>query len=71
MRDVGEASAHVTEETATEHPQIPCQDIGDIRNRIVHGYFDIEFDIVWNTITDNIPPKVVHLEAILEPPQEK
>lgn len=67
---LGEAAAHVTDETRAKHPQIEWQDIADMRNRVIHGYFDIELDIVWNTITENIPPLIAQLEAILTPPQE-
>jgi uncharacterized protein with HEPN domain len=42
-----------------------------MRNRVIHGYFAIELDIIWNTITENIPPLIVSLEVILESPPAK
>ena len=52
---IGEAATHVSDETRTAHPEIPWPDIAGMRNRVIHGYFDIELDIVWDTITLNIP----------------
>ncbi|MEZ4668136.1 MAG: DUF86 domain-containing protein [Anaerolineae bacterium] len=65
---VGEAATQVTDETRAQYPQIQWQDIADMRHRVIHGYFNIELDIVWNTVVGNIPPLIVALEAILRPP---
>lgn len=62
---LGEAAANVTPETRIKYPQIPWQDIADTRNRVIHGYFDIELDIIWYTVDGNIPPLIAELEAVL------
>ncbi len=36
-----------------------------MRNRLAHGYFDVDLDIVWNTVTYNLPILIRELEAIL------
>lgn len=38
------------------HPEIPWQDATAMRNRLVHGYFDIDLDIVWSTTQQDVPP---------------
>lgn len=38
-----------------------------MRNRIIHEYFKIRLDIVWNVIQDDIPPLIRQLEAIVPP----
>ncbi len=47
---IGEAATNVTDETRRLYPEIAWQDIADMRNHIIHGYFDIEYSIVWNTV---------------------
>lgn len=36
-----------------------------MRNRLIHGYFDINLDIVWQTVAEELPPLVATLEAVL------
>jgi uncharacterized protein with HEPN domain len=37
------------------HQQVPWREISDNRNRVTHGYFDIDLDVVWNTIMNDLP----------------
>ena len=37
------------------HPEIPCRDIVGMRNRIAHGYFMLDFEVIWDTIQTSIP----------------
>ena len=53
---IGEAASRVSADTRAEWAEIPWQDIVTMRHRLVHGYFDIDLDIVWNTLTDDLPP---------------
>ncbi len=52
---VGEAAAKVSEETRTSVPDIPWGGIVGMRNRLIHGYFDIDTAIVWKTLSDELP----------------
>ena len=36
-----------------------------MRNRLIHAYFDIDLDRVWDTVKDDLPPLIVHLEKII------
>lgn len=36
-----------------------------MRNRLIHGYFDIDLDIVWKTTVEDIPPLILELEKII------
>jgi len=40
---------------AAQHPQIPWHKMRGMRNRLAHGYFDINLDIIWNTVQDAFP----------------
>lgn len=62
---IGEAAAHVGEDTKESYPEIPWLQIVAMRNRLVHVYFDIDLDEVWKTVTDDLPPLIMKLEKIL------
>lgn len=59
---VGEAGSQVSDETRSRIGDVPWRSIIGMRNRLVHAYFDIDKDVVWATITDNLPG----LEAALD-----
>lgn len=62
---IGEATAKISSERQTALPQIPWKEVIGMRNRIVHAYFEIDYDIVWDTATLNIPLLIAELEVIL------
>lgn len=63
---IGEAASKITKESREEHPEIPWVDIVAMRNRLIHVYFDIDLDRVWDTVTDDLPPLISLLESIVE-----
>ena len=64
---VGEAATKVmdgyTEFTET-HTQVPWRSMRGMRNRIAHGYFDINLDVVWDTLQTALPELLQHLRAV-------
>ncbi len=64
---IGEAAGKVTEDCRQEFPQIPWASIIGMRNRLIHAYFDIDLDILWKTIIEDIPPLISDLEKIIPP----
>lgn len=62
---VGEAASQVSTESRENLPQIPWSNIIGMRNRLIHAYFDINLDILWKTITEELPPLIAELEKIL------
>jgi uncharacterized protein with HEPN domain len=53
---IGEAASKVTAETQAASPGIPWASIVGMRNRLAHGYFEIDLDVVWKTVTEAVPP---------------
>jgi uncharacterized protein with HEPN domain len=59
---LGEAAGKVSEPARVECPQVPWREIVAMRNRLIHGYFDINLDIVWHTVVEELPPLAAALE---------
>jgi uncharacterized protein with HEPN domain len=62
---LGEAASRVGPELRARYPALPWAVMVGMRNRLVHAYFDIDQDVVWNTVTADLPPLLTELEAIL------
>ena len=62
---IGEAANRVSPSVRDDHPNIPWKQIVGTRNRLVHGYDEIDFDVLWRIVSVELPPLVKRLEAIL------
>ena len=62
---IGEAASKVTAETQAAFPEIPWAPIVAMRNRLIHGYFDIDTAVVWKTVTEEIPTLHRSLKLLL------
>jgi uncharacterized protein with HEPN domain len=62
---IGEAAAKISVEVRGKKSQIPWNDIVGMRNHLVHGYFDVDLDLLWNTIEHNLPVLVMNLKKVL------
>jgi uncharacterized protein with HEPN domain len=55
---IGEAARNIQRrfpEFAAEHPEIPWEDVYWMRNRLSHGYFSVDLELVWKTVERDIP----------------
>ena len=64
---MGEASGRLSAAFREEHPEIPWARIRGMRNRMIHGYDDIDMAIVWETVERDIPRLVLRLERLVPP----
>ncbi|MBI5561992.1 MAG: DUF86 domain-containing protein [Deltaproteobacteria bacterium] len=62
---IGEAASKVSQETRDKYAAIPWIDIINMRNRLIHAYFDVDLDIVWDTAAKDIPLLIAELERIV------
>ncbi|MBI4763454.1 MAG: DUF86 domain-containing protein [Deltaproteobacteria bacterium] len=62
---VGEAANVVSDDFRKKYPHIPWRKMIGLRNRLIHGYFDINLDIVWSTVWEDLPLLVSDLEKII------
>ena len=63
---LGEASRTISSELRRQYPEIPWDLISSTRNRLVHGYIDVDLDVVWTIVTKDLPPLVAQLGRILK-----
>ena len=61
---IGEAAYQISPATRESLPDVPWEDIIGMRHRLVHAYFDINLDILWQTVTDDLPPLSAELERV-------
>ena len=62
---VGEAATKVSAATRAQLGSVAWPEIAAMRNRLIHAYFDVDLDIVWNTVEVDLPPLIAELEAWL------
>lgn len=62
---IGEAASHITEEIEEKYPTIPWNLMRAMRNRIVHAYFNVDEKLMWDTITNDLPPLIPELEQLI------
>jgi uncharacterized protein with HEPN domain len=64
---IGEIATRVVSEHAefaSKHPSVPWREMRGMRNRMAHGYFDINLDIVWDTVQKSLPDLECELAVI-------
>lgn len=65
LQIIGEAARLVDEQTKQEHSEIAWNAIAGLRNRVVHEYFRVDTDILWNVIQDDIPHLIDQLASLI------
>ena len=65
---LGEAANRVPPEDRSNHPQIPWSQLISLRNRLIHGYDQVDFDILWQIVTRDLPALESELGKIVPDP---
>jgi uncharacterized protein with HEPN domain len=63
---IGEATKNVPESIKQSYASIPWRDMAGMRDRLIHFYFGIKYDLIWNTIKNVIPKVKLSINKILE-----
>ncbi|MBN1273439.1 MAG: DUF86 domain-containing protein [Candidatus Aminicenantes bacterium] len=63
---IGESANRVSQATRQKYPQIPWSQIIGMRNRLIHGYDIVDYELLWATVTTDLPPLITVLEEVLE-----
>ncbi len=62
---IGEAAYQISEATREQLRHVPWDDIIGMRHRLVHAYFDINLDILWQTVQEDIPALIAVVQPLV------
>jgi len=63
---IGEAANYIPDEIKVKYKDIPWRQIVGLRHRLIHGYFVVDYDIVWNIVIKDIPRLKTAIKRIFE-----
>ncbi len=63
---IGEAARNLPKEFREQHSDVDWQDAADMRSALIHGYFVVDLDVVWDTISNDLPVFKKRIENLLE-----
>lgn len=66
LQIIGEAARVISSPFKEKYPEIPWRDASDLRNLIIHEYFRVNLDIIWDIVQNDIPSLKQEIKAILK-----
>lgn len=61
---LGEATKNISAAFRAQHPDIPWKNIAGMRDKLIHDYFGVNFDVVWDVVQTDLPPLILQLKAV-------
>ncbi len=63
---IGEATKQISDELKQKYPNVPWKDMSGMRDRLIHIYFGVDYNLVWTAIKERIPQVKPFIKKILE-----
>ena len=63
---IGEATKNLSKDLRERYPHVPWKGMAGVRDRLIHHYFGVNLDIVWQIVTDELPKVSSQLKSILQ-----
>ena len=63
---VGEAASRIAPDNRSRHPEVPWTEIIGLRHRLIHGYDQVDLDVLWQILTKDLPSLVMSLETVIQ-----
>ncbi len=63
---IGEAVKNLSEDFRNKYPHIPFKQIAGMRDKLIHDYFGVDYEIVWKTIKDKLPQFSYDIKILIE-----
>jgi len=71
LQVIGEAARAISEELKDEHDEMPWRQIVGMRHILVHRYFEVDIDLIWSVVEDDVPVLKQQIDLILKEPEEE
>jgi len=68
---IGEATKRVAEEFRRKHSQVDWRGMAGMRDRLIHDYLGVDYDIVWDVLTNKVPSLATEIEAIVKEEEQE
>ena len=68
---IGEATRRLADAFKNEHPDVPWAKIAGMRNRLIHEYAEVDLDLVWDVIQNDIPALIEWIEPLIPPDPDR
>jgi uncharacterized protein with HEPN domain len=65
IEKIGEAASAIPDEVRNRHPEVPWKTIVGLRNKVIHHYFTVDHQVIWQIVTKNIPATKGKIAEIL------
>lgn len=62
---IGEAVKNISESLKAEYPNIPWKDMARVRDKVIHFYFGVNYDIVWSIAKEDLPQVAEQINTVL------
>jgi len=66
---IGEASKNIPNAVKEKYPDIPWKKMAGMRDKMIHEYFGIDFEMLWKTVKEDIPPLCVAVRKLIKTPK--
>lgn len=63
---IGEAVKNLSEDFRKQYPNIPFKQVAGMRDKLIHDYFGIDYEILWKTIKDKLPQFKLEIEKLIK-----
>jgi uncharacterized protein with HEPN domain len=63
---IGEAAKNVPKSIRAQYLEIPWEDIVGMRNKVIHGYFGVDLEVIWKTVHEDLPPLQAAVARMIE-----